>query len=231
MRKTKKQLVTLGLSVMLAASMSMTAFAGQWKQDTTGWWYQNDDGSYFNGGWNWIDGKCYYFTTEGYCLINTTTPDGYTVDGSGAWTINGVVQTKNEETTQADISTGYNSYGISNAAIDMLNSTKEENAIKYGVVDEYEMSGEVYVKYQNDLKIIYWKGNPDEVLTNTPSKILRGVNDHVQKGPEAETNLKANGYTDVYNDGSNAVARVNGYQIIWTPGDPNPIMRIAKIQY
>lgn len=125
----------------MASSMSMTIYAGQWKQDTTGWWYQNDDGSYFNNGWQWIDGKCYYFTSEGYCLINTTTPDGYTVDGSGAWTVNGVVQTKNEETTQADISSGYNSYGISNAAIDMLDSTKEENAIKYGVVDEFESSG------------------------------------------------------------------------------------------
>mgnify|MGYP000107518430 FL=1 len=27
---------------------------------------------------------------------NTTTPDGYTVNTDGAWTVNGVVQTKNE---------------------------------------------------------------------------------------------------------------------------------------
>lgn len=78
----------------MSLAMSMTAFAGQWMQDTTGWWYQNDDQSYLAGGWNWVDGRCYYFTPEGYCLLNTQTPDGYMVDASGAWIVDGVVQTQ-----------------------------------------------------------------------------------------------------------------------------------------
>lgn len=41
-------------------------------------------------GWQQIDGRWYYFNekSDGFCgtmLSNTTTPDGYTVDGSGAW--------------------------------------------------------------------------------------------------------------------------------------------------
>mgnify|MGYP003375885198 FL=1 len=53
-------------------------------------------------GWNWVNGKCYYFSEkamengikEGALLRNTVTPDGYTVDGTGAWTVNGIVQTR-----------------------------------------------------------------------------------------------------------------------------------------
>ena len=38
--------------------------------------------------------ECYYFNGDGYMLANTTTPDGYTVNADGAWTVNGVVQTQ-----------------------------------------------------------------------------------------------------------------------------------------
>lgn len=99
MKKILKTAVAAGL---LAAAMNLTAFAGEWKSDQAGWWYQTDDGGYLKDGWSWVDGKCYYFTSDGYCLINTTTPDGYTVDGSGAWIINGVVQTQGAESAQND---------------------------------------------------------------------------------------------------------------------------------
>lgn len=59
-----------------------------------------DDGSYPVSCWQWIDGdqdgvsECYYFDKDGYMLSSTTTPDGYKVDGSGAWVENGTVKTK-----------------------------------------------------------------------------------------------------------------------------------------
>jgi hypothetical protein len=92
-----KRLVTALLTVSLTASMvigtSMTAMAASWQQNATGWWWQEDNGSYPINSWKWINGKCYYFDGNGYMLANTTTPDGYTVDSSGAWVVNGVVQT------------------------------------------------------------------------------------------------------------------------------------------
>ena len=91
-----KKLMTAALAGLMAMSMSTTALAGQWQQDAVGWWYQNDDSSYLKDGWSWVDGKCYYFTPEGYCLTGTQTPDGYTVDETGAWVVDGVVQTQAE---------------------------------------------------------------------------------------------------------------------------------------
>lgn len=78
--------------------------ASGWKQGTSGsWWYQNQDGSYTTNNWQmigdkwyffdetgymktgWIEweGKSYFCTEDGDMLVNTTTPDGYSVDASG----------------------------------------------------------------------------------------------------------------------------------------------------
>lgn len=79
--------------------------AGSWKQDETGWWYANADGSYTVSNWQQINGKWYFFNDRGYMatgwvdwngaryycdlengdmLSNTVTPDGYTVGADGA---------------------------------------------------------------------------------------------------------------------------------------------------
>lgn len=85
---------------LASALLSVPAYAGEWKEDSAGWWYQNDDGSYPVNSWQWIDGnndgiaECYYFDPSGYCLMNTTTPDGYMVDSSGAYVVDGIVQTQ-----------------------------------------------------------------------------------------------------------------------------------------
>ena len=96
----KKMLMTTAAAMMMTAAMSLPAFAGQWQSDATGWWWQNDDGSYPANCWQWLDGnqdgtaECYYFDGTGYMLADTITPDGYQVDGNGAWTVNGAVQTQ-----------------------------------------------------------------------------------------------------------------------------------------
>lgn len=79
----KAKLITATL--FATALMSFSAYAGQWQQDSMGWWYQNDDGSYPASEWKEIDGKQYYFGADGYMLSNTTTPDGYQVGADGAW--------------------------------------------------------------------------------------------------------------------------------------------------
>ena len=82
----RRNIVTMVLAAGLALSASFCSFAGEWKQDAKGWFYQNTDGSYLSDGWYWVGGRSYYFNSQGYCLTSATTPDGYTVDESGAWT-------------------------------------------------------------------------------------------------------------------------------------------------
>lgn len=57
------------------------------------WYFFGRDGRMVTG-WNWINGKCYYMDLgSGKMFADAKTPDGYTVDASGAWTVNGRVQT------------------------------------------------------------------------------------------------------------------------------------------
>lgn len=114
----KKKLVTIILAGALTVGSAFTAFAG-WEQTGATWKYQSA-GTYYNDGWHWIDGngdniaECYFFNTDSTMLSNTTTPDNFTVNENGAWTVNGVVQTKilNDNTS----STGHsNSQSQSNS--------------------------------------------------------------------------------------------------------------------
>lgn len=88
-----------------AAIYQKGASAGEWKQDETGWWYRNGDGTYTVSNWQQIDGAWYFFNEQGYMaagwvdwngnryycdpasgkmLVNAVTPDGHTVGADGA---------------------------------------------------------------------------------------------------------------------------------------------------
>ena len=96
MKKSQKTLSLFLFSVLFLFILSFASFAGAWKQDAKGYWYQNDDGSYPKSTWMWIPGKdphiayCYYFDENGYCLLNRKSPDGYQLSPSGEWLIDRV---------------------------------------------------------------------------------------------------------------------------------------------
>lgn len=75
------------MSLILSVSFCLNAFAGEWKQDSDGWKYQEDNGSYPTSAWKEINGNWYYFDEGGHMLSDTTTPDGYAVSKSGEWII------------------------------------------------------------------------------------------------------------------------------------------------
>ena len=78
---------------------------GAWLKNDVGWWYCNADRSYPVNQWQYINNYWYFFNASGYMvtgwvqwnnvwyyccdsgemLTNTRTPDGYYVDGNGAW--------------------------------------------------------------------------------------------------------------------------------------------------
>lgn len=116
-----RKFVTMTAAVCMTAAMALTAYGAEWKAVDGNWQYVYDDGSTAKDGWTWIDGKCYYFTPEGYCLMDTTTPDGCIVDASGAWTVDGAVQTQPDESGQGGGSvSGETSSGVVSAATEYV---------------------------------------------------------------------------------------------------------------
>lgn len=79
----RKGIVTLGLSVLLTLDSAFSSFAGEWKLDSVGWWWQEDNGIYPISQWMLINGKEYYFDETGY-MLHDTTQDGFQLDSSGA---------------------------------------------------------------------------------------------------------------------------------------------------
>lgn len=57
-----------------------------WRQDSAGnWFYLMDWGGMQMGSWLFYNGLWYYLGSDGKMLVNTTTPDGYQVNGDGVW--------------------------------------------------------------------------------------------------------------------------------------------------
>lgn len=105
----KKKLMTAVLTVTMALAMSINALAFTpvvgWKSEQLGggthWHYDKTGyGEFAVNEWLWIDGngdgiaECYNFDGTSFMRADTVTPDGYTVNADGAWTIDGMVQTK-----------------------------------------------------------------------------------------------------------------------------------------
>ena len=64
------------------------------------WWYDLGNGNSYKSSWQWIDGnhdgiaECYCFDENGWMFENAITPDRFTVNENGAWTVDNIVQTK-----------------------------------------------------------------------------------------------------------------------------------------
>lgn len=96
-------------TILLSCILTIEIYAGRWRRKSNKWWYDNGNGTWPAKTWRWIDGnqdgiaECYYFNESGYMLTSTITPDGYRVNGNGAWEENGVVQTKKVHTIDGTV--------------------------------------------------------------------------------------------------------------------------------
>ena len=90
-----KRLATGAAAGALAAAMTLTSFAANITYTynpggVTNYIKTDSYKGYENFPcWIWYQGYCYYYDQNGNYLTNTTTPDGYTVDELGRWTVNG----------------------------------------------------------------------------------------------------------------------------------------------
>ena len=99
-----KKLISLCFCMAMSLLLFMTALAGEWRTGTAlnegRWRYENDDGTFLANGWFWLDGnrdgieECYAFDENCWMYADTITPDGYTVNREGAWTVQENVQSR-----------------------------------------------------------------------------------------------------------------------------------------
>ena len=68
-----------------------TLYKNTWVQVDGKWYLFDADGIMQSNGWRCVNHKWYYLDPQGALLVNTTTPDGYTVNASGEWVQNGQV--------------------------------------------------------------------------------------------------------------------------------------------
>ena len=60
------------------------SLATGWVKDNGSWYYLDKSGA-MKTGWFTVSGKWYYAYSSGALAVNTTTPDGYTVNANGEW--------------------------------------------------------------------------------------------------------------------------------------------------
>ena len=92
------------------------------------WWYDLGNGKYYMSSWQWIDGnhdgiaECYCFDENGWMFENTITPDRFTVNENGAWTVDNIVQTKS-----ANLISQNNTNNNTDTASNHFTETKNNN--------------------------------------------------------------------------------------------------------
>ena len=160
---SKGKILTTVAAVSVAAMMTVDVYAAGWQHNMTGWWYgTNETNTTWHANcWQWIDGnndgiaECYYFDQNGYMLASTTTPDGFTVNADGAWTVNGVVQTK----IVANASSGTPSVGGSGTAGGSGSNTSSSSTDTSGYVKFEDIDWKVKEpKHRHDGELVKYLG-------------------------------------------------------------------------
>lgn len=125
-----KFLMAISVAFLLSAIPSFSVgFTKGSSRDA--WWYDLGNENYLRSTWQWIDtdndgvAECYYFDADGWMYTDTTTPDGYTVDENGAWTVDSVVQTRetleDNTTEETDTTSGQDGSSYKQETLDRIN--------------------------------------------------------------------------------------------------------------
>lgn len=203
MKRIISKLVALGMVCCLSVAFASISFAGEWKKNSIGWWYVNDDGTYPTNSWSQINGEWYYFYETGYMACNTTTPDGYWVGSDGAW-----IQAKEAGVNEANY--------IDNEEMDMnideyrdalyeasTRSERKEAVLKYLEAFDYDVDYLVIeknkIKYNPPIAVGYnWVGEDEPEKTEFTNDILSAVLKYVNAEGQLYGYYKRIGDTDEF---------------------------------
>ena len=115
------------------------------------WWYDLGNGKYYLSSWQWIDGnhdgiaECYCFDENGWMFENTITPDRFTVNENGAWTVDNIVQTKSANLISQN-NTNNNTDTVSNHFTETKNNnlTETRNNEKNQSIEDFNERQDEY---------------------------------------------------------------------------------------
>lgn len=68
MNKSAQKIATFITAGVLSIAAITQVYAADWKKDSIGWWWQEDNGTYPVNTWKAINGKWYYFYGNGYMV-------------------------------------------------------------------------------------------------------------------------------------------------------------------
>ncbi|MFT8347672.1 hypothetical protein [Clostridium saccharoperbutylacetonicum] len=77
----KKRIIASMLTGLMIMGVAPIGASAEWKSDSKGWWYS--EGYSWATGWKEVNGKFYYFNSDGY-MAHDTTIDGYQIGSDGA---------------------------------------------------------------------------------------------------------------------------------------------------
>jgi hypothetical protein len=95
MQKFKRLIASFMMALSLIAITPMAAHA-EWQSNSKGWWY--NEGNSYATYWKQIEGKWYYFYSDGYMAHDTWIGDYY-LGSDGAWTTGATSNTSSVSTT------------------------------------------------------------------------------------------------------------------------------------
>ena len=151
----KKKIVFLISILIMSLSLPLLSYAGEWKEDNIGKWYQNDDGTYPVSQWKWIEFNngglelCYYFNESGYLVVNATTPDNYIVNENGAWIENGLIMTRPVGSSTESVNGSVENNTSENTSGGLSEYDKQFDRNKDGVLDENELIMKNFIETHN----------------------------------------------------------------------------------
>lgn len=151
MNKIRIALITLAMTMLFA----FPAMA-DWKLNNTGWWYENDNGTYPANAWQEINGEWYFFDGRGYMaenqwignyyvgsdgamLKNTRTPDNYLVGSDGAWIDEGTVKVS-IETARSEVLRYYNNLHSSDGNYFIFDHEVSDDGKYYYMTVRYQLT-------------------------------------------------------------------------------------------
>ena len=72
------------VAFILCYNLLSYKYKGSWKSNSKGWWFEDENGWYPHSQWQKIDGKWYYFCSDGY-MDYSEYRDGCWLGSDGAW--------------------------------------------------------------------------------------------------------------------------------------------------